>query len=109
MALEQTTSFTFDDEVLAASRVSPVLVKYTAVWCAPCRMLTPVLESIASEHPELSVFEIDIDVDPVLAETYVIRSVPTMLIFVDGEVVKTMVGAKPKPALEHELAEYLSL
>ena len=106
MSLVEVTDETFEDVVLRAS--GPVLVDFWAEWCPPCRVLTPLLEKIAAEHPDgLTIVKLNADDNPRAAMTYHALSLPTMKVFSGGEVVKTMVGAKPKGALEADLAPWL--
>ena len=104
MSLLEVTDETFEREVLGAS--GPVLVEFWAQWCPPCRVLTPILERIADAHPGLTVVKVNADDNPVTAMTYRALSLPTMKVFESGEVVRTMVGAKPQGALEADLAAY---
>ena len=106
MSLVDVTDETFEEVVLRAS--GPVLVDFWAEWCPPCRVLTPLLEKIAAEHPDgLTIVKLNADDNPRAAMTYHALSLPTMKVFSGGEVVKTMVGAKPKGALEADLAPWL--
>ena len=106
MSLVEVTDETFEEVVLRAS--GPVLVDFWAEWCPPCRVLTPLLEKIAAEHPDgLTIVKLNADDNPRAAMTYHALSLPTMKVFSGGEVVKTMVGAKPKGALEADLAPWL--
>lgn len=91
----------FQAEVMDSDKT--VVVDFWATWCGPCRQVAPVLESIAEQHDELSVVKIDIDQNPQIAQMYNVMSVPTLLVIRDGEVIKTVVGAKPKVVLEREL------
>ncbi len=91
----------FQAEVMDSDKT--VIVDFWATWCGPCRQVAPVLDSIAEEHDELSVVKIDIDANPQIAQHYGVMSVPTLLVIKGGEVVKTVVGAKPKVVLEREL------
>jgi thioredoxin 1 len=101
------TDATFADEVLQAE--GPVLVDFWAEWCGPCRMVSPVLDEIAGEHKDkITVVKVNIDENPAIARDYRIMSIPTMSVFRKGEVVKSIVGAKPKGALLKDLADYLS-
>lgn len=70
--------------------------RFTAPWCAPCRMLAPVLSGLAAEYPDVTFEVVDVDEQPTVAEQYDIRSVPTVLIVKDGEIVDTIVGANGK-------------
>jgi len=91
----------FQTEVMESEKT--VIVDFWATWCGPCRQIAPVLDSIAEEHEELSVVKIDIDASPQIAQMYNVMSVPTLMVFRDGEVIKTVTGAKPKRVLEREL------
>ena len=92
------SSSNFASEVLEATQ--PVLVDFFATWCGPCKILSPVVEEIAAERAgTLKVCKLDIDTATDLATQYRIMSVPTLLLFKDGQVVKQLVGAQPKPAI----------
>jgi thioredoxin 1 len=105
-ATRAVTDATFDIEVLQNSK--PVIVDYWAEWCGPCRMVSPVLEEIASEYADkIDVVKLNIDENPTISAKYQIMAIPTMSVFLDGQVVKQIVGAKPKTALLRELAEFI--
>jgi len=77
----------------------PVLVDFFATWCGPCKMIAPILEEIADEHPEIRVCKIDVDQESELTSQFGITSVPTLLVFRDGEMVSKTTGARPKQAI----------
>ncbi|HST47086.1 thioredoxin [Jatrophihabitans sp.] len=105
-ATRAVTDATFAKDVLQADK--PVLVDFWAEWCGPCRLVAPVLEEIASQHGEkLEIVKLNIDENPGVARDYQIMSIPTMSVFQNGQVVKTIVGAKPKAALLNDLAAFI--
>ena len=106
-AARDVTVHNFATEVLASEK--PIMVDFWAEWCGPCRAVSPILDQIASEHADkIDVVKLNVDNNPETAMKYQVTSIPTMKIFRGGEVVKTVIGAKPKPALESDLAEFLS-
>lgn len=95
---------TFATDVLASSK--PVLVDFWATWCGPCKMIAPVLEEIAVEQgAQLTVAKLDVDANPNTARDFNVVSIPTLILFKDGQPVKRIVGAKGKAALLRELAD----
>lgn len=107
MSATDVTEATFNDEVLGAE--GTVLVDFWAEWCGPCRAVSPILDQIASENPDkIRIVKLNVDDNPELAMKYQITSIPAMKVYQGGEVVKTIIGAKPKPALEADLAEFLA-
>ncbi|AMB59864.1 thioredoxin [Microterricola viridarii] len=107
MSARAVTEATFEAEVLNNEKT--VLVDFWAEWCGPCRAVSPILDQIATEHSEkLDIVKVNVDENPQLAMKYQITSIPAMKVYQGGEVVKTVIGAKPKPALEADLAAYLA-
>ena len=100
------TDATFDSDVLKSDKT--VLVDFWAEWCGPCKMVAPVLDEIAGENQEkITVAKLDIDVNQRTAQAYSVMSIPTMIVFQNGQPVKQIVGARPKAALLSDLSDYL--
>ena len=107
MSTKDVTDATFQAEVLEADK--PIMVDFWAEWCGPCRAVSPILDKIAEEHADkLSIVKLNVDDNPETAMKYGITSIPAMYVFRDGEIAKRVIGAKPKPALEADLAEFLA-
>jgi thioredoxin 1 len=100
------TDATFQAEVIESE--TPVLVDFWAPWCGPCRVVGPVLEEIAGERPNLRVVKLNVDDNQQTAAAYQVLSIPTMILFRDGEVAKKVIGAYPKKRLEAELEPALA-
>jgi thioredoxin 1 len=97
---------TFDETIKAAS--GPVVVDFWAEWCGPCKMIAPILEEIAVEHVgKVSIAKLNVDDNPDVARRFDVMSIPTLIVFQDGEAKKRMVGAKGKGQLLQELNEFL--
>jgi len=104
--LPDVTDSTFQDEVVEAE--GPVLVDFWAPWCGPCRVVHPILEEIMHEREDLRIVSINVDENQQTAAQYEILSIPTLLLFKDGEIAKRVIGALPKKRLEAELEPALA-
>jgi thioredoxin 1 len=103
--MESVTEETFETRVLA--RDKPVLVEFWATWCGTCRMVAPVLDQIAEERADLEIVKLNYDEEPAVGQRYGVMGLPTMVLFRDGEPVRSFVGAKPKARLLADLDEAL--
>ncbi|MFZ4719107.1 MAG: thioredoxin [Ilumatobacteraceae bacterium] len=99
------TTSTFDETVAASGQ--PVVVDFWAEWCGPCKMIAPILGEIATEQPGITIAKLNVDENPEIAMRFNVMSIPTLLVFQNGEVAKRLVGAKGKGQLLQELTEFL--
>ena len=98
MSVKTITKENFDAEVLSSDK--PVLVDFWAEWCMPCRMLSPVVDEVADENASVSVGKINVDEQPELAARFGVMSIPTLIVFKNGEAVQRSVGVIPKAQVE---------
>ena len=91
------TSANFDAEVLHSEK--PVLLDFWAIWCGPCRMLSPIVDEVAAERSDIKVGKVNVDDQQALAQQYGVRSIPTLIVFKKGSIYKTAVGARPKESI----------
>ena len=102
MSVSAFTKDNFDKEVLRSTE--KVLVDFFATWCGPCKILAPTLEKLSEEHPEYIIGKVDVDKEPELAQKYSIMSVPTLIVFDNGEEIRRTSGAIPEEAVAEMLS-----
>lgn len=108
MAVLPVTDNSFEKEVIEQSKTKPVLVDFWATWCGPCKQLSPLVEQIANEHSDkLQVVKIDVDDNAAVSEKFGIMSIPTLILFKDGQKVHQMIGYQPKERIVGQLSKFL--
>ena len=103
--MKEVTDTTFEADVVKADR--PVVVDFWAPWCGPCRAVAPILEQLAEEHDHVTFAKVNIDEHPVNASRYGVLSIPTAILFADGEPQEAVIGARPRSYYEHAWSRWL--
>ncbi|MBB5264704.1 thioredoxin 1 [Catenibacillus scindens] len=98
MSVITINSSTFNQEVLQSDK--PVLVDFFATWCGPCKMLSPIVDQLADEHPEVKFCKLDVDQNPDIAASFQVMSIPTLILFKGGAAASKVIGLQTKAALE---------
>ena len=106
MALQEVTDNSFQADVVESD--TPTLVDFWAPWCGPCRMVSPLLEQIDAEREDVRVVKLNVDDNQQTAAQFGVMSIPTMILFKNGQAVHQIVGALPKPRIEQQLADHLA-
>jgi thioredoxin 1 len=101
-AVKEFNDGNFDSEVLGSD--GAVLVDFWAPWCGPCRQIAPMIDELAAENPSVSIGKVNIDENPGVAQKFGINSIPTLLLFKNGEVSESFIGVRPKAALQEALS-----
>jgi len=108
MAIQDLTSANFDQEVIEGSKSNPVVIDFWAPWCGPCRMIHPIIEELDGEYAgQIKFYRLNTDESPDIASRYNVMSIPTLLLFKEGDVNDTIVGVMPKAALKKKFDEHL--